>query len=662
MKKYLSIAILSVLLSLTLFGQNDKTLLVIENQNVPVSEFLDIYTKNNKNVDYSKSSIDEYLDLFINYKLKLMEIQRLRLDTQKNFINEFQKYRDQLAQSYLIDKNTVDKLLNEAYTRMQNDVRVSHILVKLSPYANPKDTLKAYNKALEIRKKLLNGADFAKLAIEMSDDNSARDQNTPDGRLISGNGGDLGYFNVFNMLYEFETAAYNLNVGEISLPVRTPVGYHIIKLTEKHPAIYRFKIAHILLMYPPNATAQDKESIKAKADSIYKEILNGADFAELANLHSDDKGSANKGGELPWLTPFRLVPSFVQPIYNHKPGDYIPPVETFYGLHIIKLIDKQSPPEFAAVKQELLTKLYKDPRYLLAQKKIADSLKQVYKIQYDKKLLVNIAKSINKDSLLKRSFNESQIPNLDNILVKIDDNSIYIKDFANYIKKNQSLFTNTDDIQIFVNKMFDNFLNDKILEIEKENLENKNPKFAAQINDYKEGILIFNLMDQNIWSKAMKDTAGLKAYYETIKNKYLTDEKAKIGIFKTNDAKIAQKVQKNLQKNIKKSQYNPNLILSKINKKNNVVSYDSIVIETEKLTDIGLEKNVNAILSKGNNNSYEIYWLQDIIAPQPKSLDEVRGLVISEYQTYLEKQWINELRNRYHWQVNEEVLKSLYKN
>jgi len=662
MKKYLSIAILSIFLSLTLIGQNDKTLLVIENQKVPVSEFLDIYTKNNKNVDYSKASIDEYLDLFINYKLKLMEIQRLRLDTQKNFINEFQKYRDQLAQSYLIDKNTVDKLLNEAYNRMQNDVRVSHILVKLSPYANPKDTLKAYNKALEIRKKLLNGADFAKLAIEMSDDNSARDQNTADGRLIPGNGGDLGYFNVFNMLYDFETAAYNLNVGDISLPVRTPVGYHIIKLTEKHPAIYRFKIAHILLMYPPNATTQDKESIKAKADSIYKEILSGADFAELANLHSEDKGSANKGGELPWLTPFRLVPSFVQPIYNHKPGDYIPPVETFYGWHIIKLIDKQSPPDFASVKQELLTKLYKDSRYLLAQKKIADSLKQIYKIQYDKKLLVNLAKSINKDSLVKRSFKESQIPNLDHILVKIDDHSIYIKDFATYIKKNQSLFTNTDDIQIFVNKMFDNFLNDKILEIEKENLEKKNPKFAAQINDYKEGILIFNLMDQNVWSKAMQDTAGLKAYYETIKNKYLTDEKAKIGIFKTNDAKIAQKVQKTLQKNIQKSQLNPNLILSKINKKNNVVSYDSMVIETKKLADIGLEKTVNAILSKENNNSYEIYWLQSIIAPQPKSLDEVRGLVISEYQTYLEKQWINELRSRYHWQVNDEVLKSLYKN
>jgi len=662
MKKYLSIAILSIFLSLTLIGQNDKTLLVIENQKVPVSEFLDIYTKNNKNVDYSKASIDEYLDLFINYKLKLMEIQRLRLDTQKNFINEFQKYRDQLAQSYLIDKNTVDKLLNEAYNRIQNDVRVSHILVKLSPYANPKDTLKAYNKALEIRKKLLNGADFAKLAIEMSDDNSARDQNTADGRLIPGNGGDLGYFNVFNMLYDFETAAYNLNVGDISLPVRTPVGYHIIKLTEKHPAIYRFKIAHILLMYPPNATTQDKESIKAKADSIYKEILRGADFAELANIHSEDKGSANKGGELPWLTPFRLVPSFVQPIYNHKPGDYIPPVETFYGWHIIKLIDKQSPPDFASVKQELLTKLYKDSRYLLAQKKIADSLKQIYKIQYDKKLLVNIAKSINKDSLVKRSFKESQIPNLDHILVKIDDHSIYIKDFATYIKKNQSLFTNTDDIQIFVNKMFDNFLNDKILEIEKENLEKKNPKFATQINDYKEGILIFNLMDQNVWSKAMQDTAGLKAYYETIKNKYLTDEKAKIGIFKTNDAKIAQKVQKTLQKNIQKSQLNPNLILSKINKKNNVVSYDSMVIETKKLADIGLEKTVNAILSKENNNSYEIYWLQSIIAPQPKSLDEVRGLVISEYQTYLEKQWINELRSRYHWQVNDEVLKSLYKN
>jgi peptidyl-prolyl cis-trans isomerase SurA len=662
MKRFISITILSILLSLSLCGQNDKTLLVIENQNVPVSEFLEVYTKNNKNVDFSKASIDEYLDLFINYKLKLLEIQRLQLDTQKNFINEFQKYRDQLAQSYLIDKSTVDKLLNEAYSRMQNDLRVSHILVKVSPYASPKDTLKAYNKALEIRKKLISGVDFAKLAAEMSDDNSARDQNTADGRFIPGNGGDLGYFNVFNMLYDFETAAYNLKVGEISMPVRTPVGYHIIKLTEKRPAIYRFKIAHILLMNPPNASEEVKKSIKAKADSIYNEIIRGADFAELAYLYSEDKGSANKGGELTWLTPFRLVPSFVQPIYDHKPGDIIPPVETFYGWHIIKLIDKQSPPEFNSVKQELLTKLNKDPRYQLAQKKIADSLRKVYKIQYDKKLLVNIAKSINKDSLLKRSFKESQIPNLDNILVKIDNHSITIKDFANYIKINQRSFTEDDDIQVFVNKMFDDFLNNKILEIEKANLENKNPKFAAQINDYKEGILIFNLMDQNIWSKAMKDTAGLTSFYETIKYKYLTEEKAIIGVFKTNDPKIATKVQKLLQKNIQKSLLDPNLILSKINKQSNVLNYDSIIVETKKLSNIGIEKQLNAITTKNIDNNFEIYWLRNIIPPQPKSLDEVRGLVISEYQSYLEKQWINELRNKYHWQVNEEVLKSLYKN
>lgn len=662
MKRFISITILSFLLSLSILGQNDKTLLVIENQNVPVSEFLEVYTKNNKNVDYSKTSIDEYLDLFINYKLKLLEIQRLQLDTQKNFINEFQKYRDQLAQSYLIDKYTVDKLINEAYSRMQNDVRVSHILVKVSPYASPKDTLKAYNKALEIRKKLMNGADFAKLAYEMSDDNSARDQNTSDGRFIPGNGGDLGYFNVFNMIYDFETAAYNLKVGELSLPVRTPVGYHIIKLTEKPPAIYRFKIAHILLMNPPNASEQDKKSIKEKADSIYYEILRGADFSELAMLHSEDKGSASKGGELSWLTPFRLVPSFVQPIYEHKPGDIIPPVETFYGWHIIKLIDKQSPPEFTSVKQELLTKLNKDSRYQLAQKKITDSLRNVYKIQYDKKLLVNIAKSISKDSLLKRSFKESQISNLDNVLVKIDNHSIAIRDFANYIKKNQSLFTNTDDIQVFVYKIFDDFLNNKILEIEKENLEKKNPKFAAQINDYKEGILIFNLMDQNIWSKAMKDTAGLKSFYQTIKHKYLTEEKAIIGIFKTNDPKIAQKTQKLLQKNIQKSLIDPNLILSKINRKSNVLNYDSMIVETNKLADIGIDKKINEIITKNNGTTLEIYWLREIIPPQPKSLDEVRGLVISEYQTYLEKQWIDELRNKYHWQVNEEVLKSLYKN
>ncbi|MGB3841265.1 MAG: peptidylprolyl isomerase [Bacteroidales bacterium] len=662
MKKYIGIVIFSLLLSMTLMGQNEKILLIIENQEVPVSEFLEVYGKNNRNPDFSKASIDEYLDLFINYKLKLMEVQRLRLDTQKTFINEFQRYRDQLTQTYLIDKKTIDNLLQEAYNRMQHDVRASHILVKITPYANPKDTLKAYNKALDIRKKLLSGMDFAKLAVEMSDDNSAREQTATDGRIIPGNGGDLGYFNVFNMIYDFETAAYNLKIGEISTPVRTQVGYHIVKLNDKRPALYRFKVAHILLMYPPDADETTKELIKLRADSIYQNLVRGENFSELAKKYSDDKGSAINGGELPWLSPFRLVPAFVEPIYDHKPGDIIPPVKTFYGWHIIKLIDKQTPPDFSQAKQELLVKLNRDPRMEIAQKVIIDSLREVYKITYDKKSLTNIAKAINKDSLINNNFKESQIANLDNILVKIDDYSIAVSEFATFIKSNQSLFSNTDDVYVFVNNMFDKFLDKKILEIEKENLELKNPKFAEQINEYKEGILIFNLMDQNIWSKAMKDTAGLKAYYETIKHNYLTEEKAVLAVFKCNNQKIADKVYKSLQKGLKKSNLNPNDILTKINKKDSIVDYDTMVVETNKLADLGIEKVVNTLASKTKDDIYEIYWLKQIIPPQPKSLNEIRGLIISEYQTYLERNWINELRNRYQWQINEDVLRSLYKD
>ena len=323
MKKcnFLKTFLLASLAMPTIFAQaqsklDKQVLMTIGDQDVTVKEFCDVYYKNNlKNDVIEKKSVDDYLDLFTTFRMKVMEAERMKLDTSAKFQKELAGYRKQLAKPFMSSDDISDELLQEAYEREQKDIRASHILIRCDKNALPSDTLKAYNKAMDIRKKALKGEDFGKLADQYSDDPSAKGWAASDQRPASpGNHGDLGYFTVFNMVYPFETGAYNTKEGEISMPVRSDFGYHIIKVQSVTEAMGTVQAAHIFLQLPFDAPKDDVDAMQQKANNIYKQLIDqdGKNWNEMVKQYSDDKGTISRNGALSNFTVSRIVPEFIE--------------------------------------------------------------------------------------------------------------------------------------------------------------------------------------------------------------------------------------------------------------------------------------------------------------------------------------------------------------
>jgi len=309
-------------------AQTDPVLMNINDKKITKSEFERIFHKNNKDSVADQKAVNEYLDLFINFKLKVLEAEAMGLDTVTSFKQELQSYRKQLTAPYFVDKETEDKLVKEAYDRKKTRIRTSHILIKVPENASPADTLAAYNKAMEIRNKILKGEDFGKLAAEYSQDDVSKV-----------NGGDIGYLTVFTTVLPYENAAYSLKSGEISMPVRSQFGYHIIKVTDKKDNPGDVKVSHIMVIVPRDAKDEDVKKAEAKINEAYQKLQNGEDFAKIAMDYSDDKASAKRGGELPWFGTGRMVPEFESAAFDAKAGEYTKPFRSAFGFHIIKKTD-----------------------------------------------------------------------------------------------------------------------------------------------------------------------------------------------------------------------------------------------------------------------------------------------------------------------------------
>ena len=556
-----------------------------------------------------------------------------------------------MAQPYLSNREVTDNLLNEAYDRLQWDIRAAHILVKLSPNASPADTLKAYKKITDIRSKLIKGENFEKVAKLYSEDESAKDRTVSD-NLIKGNGGDLGYFSVLNLFYEFENAVYKTKVGEISEPIRTPVGYHIIKVTDKKPALGKVQVAHILVK------DEDKSS-KNKINEAYEKLMNGEKFEDVATQYSDDKGSVAKGGVLPWFGSFIMSPEFILPLYSMKVGETSKPIKTSYGWHIVKLLDHKPIGSFDEEKNNLKNRISRDGRSFLAKDKLINKLKAEYNVKTDEKVLAEL-KPMLTDSLFSLTW---RVPegnkSLEKTVLTIAENKYTLNDFGTYLVFRQSQIKTGDDKFMFAKSVYSQFEEEMILEYENSKLETKYPEFKSLMSEYRDGILLFNLMDQNVWTKAIKDTTGLKNYYETIKNNYKYKERADAVIFSCKDNNSFSALQKLMKKAVKKN-YAPELICNKIN----TDTIPAITFQTLKV-----EKGVNNLIDETpwNKNQVStfasknnIVWIKNIIAPEPKPLSEVKGIVTAEYQNYLENEWVKSLRKKYSWSINEPVLKSLY--
>jgi len=645
---------------------NNEILMTIAGKKISVGEFMTIYQKNNgnKEKDYDKKagvsknpidqkSLNEYIDLFINFKLKVREAEELGLDTLTTFKNELSGYRDQLAKPYFTDEATLDKLISEAYERSKYDIRASHIFFQVKPNASPADTLSAYKKAVKVRELLVNGESFEKIAVEYSEDPSAKDREANQQHpFIKGNKGDLGFFTVFDMFYPFESAAYTTELGKISPILRTDNGYHIIKVTEKRPAFGKVVIAHLFLIMPKNASAEDSLRIKLRIDTIYKKLQAGAKFEDLVKQYSEDKGSSAKGGVLPKFGVNRMVPEFVSAIYPlAKAGDYSSPTLTPYGWHIIKLIERNIPGTLADEKSELKQKVVKDSRGNLTKEVVLMRARNEYGVTEYPEARNEFYKVVT-DTIFFGKWDANLAKDLNKPLFKIGTLTVNQNEFSSYLAGKQRK-REKENIERYVDKMYVDFLNENLIKWENSHLEQKYPEFKALMSEYRDGILLFDLTDQKVWTKAVKDTIGLKEFYEKNKSNYMWDTRVDASIYTLKKKANVEKV-----KNFIKSGLTETDILKEIN----TDSLKVLNIESGKFS-----KHENKLLdgiawvpgfSKDftSDSTTVFVYIRKVLTPETKALNEARGLITADYQNYLEKEWIVTLRDKYPVIVDKEIL------
>ncbi|MBM3403954.1 MAG: peptidylprolyl isomerase [Bacteroidetes bacterium] len=636
---------------------DDPVLMTIAGKTVTTSEFMNVYRKNNvKGTVIDKKTLEEYLDLYINFRLKVKQAEDLGLDTLPSFSKELKGYREQLARPYMSDEETTNQLLREAYERMKYDLRASHVFIKLKSDASPEDTLAAYKKIADARERIIKGEPFEKVVMEVSEDPASKDREaTPNRPPMKGNKGDLGFFTVFDMVYSFETSAYTTPIGQISPIVRSDYGYHILKMTDKIEALGKVTVAHIYLKFPDKATKEDSAGRSLRIDSIYRKLQSGEDFAVLAKKYSDDKGSAENGGILPKFGVNRMVPEFILAIVSLKnEGDYTRPVLTPYGWHIIKLKERKATGTFDEEKNTLRQRISKDVRSDKSRKAVIAMVRKKFEFRENLSALEPFYTLVD-TTIFQAQWDPKKAEGLNKVLFQIGDQVFAQKQFADYLGKKQTK-RGKEDIRAYVSRNYKTFLEENLFSFYDSKLEDLYPEFRALVKEYRDGILLFDLTDQKVWSKAVKDTTGLKNFYEQNKGNYIWDERLDAEIFTVKDPSILPALKKTLQSGLKQED-----ILSQYN----IDSVQKIKVEVGKYSR-GDNKNIDEIKwMKGvsqeipSGNTTILIRVNRILPPQIKTLQEARGLITADYQNALEKEWINQLKATYPVTVNKEVFNNL---
>jgi len=656
------ILVAAIILNFAAFGQkkaDNKVLMQIGNEKVMVKEFMDVFTKNNvQNEVIDKKSLDEYLDLYINFRLKVMEAMTLKLDTNQAFIRELDGYRKQLAKPYFTDSKVSDALLQEAYDRKLQDIRASHILLMLDKNAPPQDTLEVWNRIMKIRDRIMNGEDFAQVAIEASEDPSASDKEAiPNQRSFrAGNKGDLGYFSVFDMVYPFETGAYETEIGQVSMPLRSEFGYHLIKVTEKTPASGLIEAAHIYVSVNPESSKEEIAEKEEKIQFIYGKINEGMSFEDAVREYSEDRGSAARDGLLSKFAVNRIVPEFVSVVKKLQPGEISAPVQTVYGFHIIKLIGFDKPGSFEDEAPKLKERISKDVRSQKSEDAVIKQIKAENKFKtVDKNLKAFLSKL--DSSLIKGNFNAEAFEMSKTELFRLGKKQYTEADFAKYLSLKQTPQENINP-DVYAYKLYNDFVRESCLAYEDSRLEIKYPEFASLMREYRDGILLFDLMDQRVWSKAVKDTTGLKNFHEANKDNYIWKERADATVYT-----ITSKDELSRVKNIIESLSDDKEIREALEKD----SLRAVRIQPGKF-ELGDNKFVDAtkwtlglsdVMYAEADKFDVIVRIREILPAQTKALDESRGIITSDYQNYLEKEWINILRAKYPVNVDQKVYEQL---
>lgn len=617
--------------------EKDQVLMKINNKDITRSEFEYIYNKNNSNNELDKKSLDEYFNLFVNFKLKVTAAEAEGVDTTKAFRDEFMGYRQQLAKSYLTDDSVDEANARSIYERLKENVEALHILVRCKPDATPKDSLEAYRKAERARQRILNGENFEKVAREVSEDPSVKQ-----------NGGNLGYFTALQMVTPFEDVAYSLKNGEVSKPVRTDFGYHVIKVTNRRPDMGKVLVAHIFKFLPQDATKDQQNKATVQIDSIYNALQNGADFASLAKKCSDDQGTATRGGELPWIGFHQTVKEFENVAFSLNKNEISKPFRSPSGMHIVKLIDRKAIEPFEEKKDEIVRRMDRQGRGNKGVEALVEKLKGEYNFSYNDKGVNDVKTLMKNIQAGKDSLTSAGAMNLSGDLFTMNGINYPVQGFIVWTKTQQGS----------VEKLLKEYTSNLILAYEDSRLEQKHPEFGHLMQEYRDGILLFDISNRKVWDKASKDEKGLDTFFEENKANYKWDSPRFKGVIvHCKDKKTAKAVKKLTKKN-------PQEEWATVIRK--TLNNDSIsVVKVEKGLFIkGDNKYVDKLEFKsGSFEPVKDYPVTIVIGKMlkggPESYKDVRGPVTADYQNYLEAGWIKELRDKYKVEINQQILKTV---
>jgi len=621
----------------------------ISGEKIMLEEFLSTLMKNNNNDEITRKYLDEYAQLFINYKLKVTEAKELGLDTTSEFISELEMYRKQLAKPYLQAKDFKESLIVEAYDRMKYDVNASHILFRLDQDANPSDTLESYKLAKKVKYEIESGKiSFEDAVIEYSDEKY--------------NNGNLGYFTAFDMVYPFESAVYNTSVGDLSEIIRTKYGYHIILVNDKRPSVGKVKVSHIMIKFPKGADNEIKLSLKPRIDDVYNKLLKGEDFSKLADEYSEDRSTAVNGGSIPWFGINKMAREFETACFSlSNIGDFSEPFSTEYGWHIVILNDRELISTLDVEMDNIKNRIERGSRSLLSDKALLKKIKLDYNFtehRYINSRKERIKESIDQEKLI------SALLTLEDIKWNENDNRdlFYISSLSFNQKQFKYFILDYQESGLDFESLYNMFVDYSCLEFEENQLEDKFPEYKSLLNEFRDGILLFDLTSKKVWKKAMNDTIGLQEYFDNNQHNYLWQKRAEVNIYTCADPFVAF--------NLKKLIWQKN---------KGIISIEDIKSRLNKESASNLSV-VSGVFSKGQNNFLDkVDWnkgvtelrnigditvvveIKDLYEEGPKNINECRGEVISDYQSFLELNWLDELRSKYDVTINKEVLYSIIK-
>ena len=638
-----------------------KTLITIGDKEISAKEFMDTYEKNNVKTDViDKKDIDEYLNLYIDFKLKVTEAEDLQMDTVPSFVKELKNYRNQLAKPYFSNDDITEELVKEAYERMQYDMNAAHILIKCDAKALPADTLAAYNKAMSIRERVLKGEDFSAVAMEMSDDPSARDMEEIPGvrKAYVGNRGELGYFSAFDMVYPFETGVYTTEIGEVSMPIRSDFGYHIIKVNSKTSALGVVRAAHIFLVADPSDPTKADSILKNKAYNIYNELMKDqSQWSDFVRKYSEDRGTITNNGI---LSPFRvnqIVPEFITAVKSLKMGEISEPVKTSFGYHIIRLVANTPPADFETEKARLEERVERDMRGKISEDIAMKRIMKDNNFKENTKVKDEFIASI--DSTLAMGMYQPEEIDSKKVIFTIGKESCKLEEFVDYIvghQRRQGFLSSS----AYAYDLYDAFLKEKVFAYEDACLEEKYPEFKTLVQEYHDGILLFSLMEEQVWNKAVEDTVGLKEYYERNKNNYMWNDRVRAIVVMSNDKENVEEITSFLSGDVTIDSVRSYLKDNDLKATARFSFYqkgDNVNIDAMAWNEGELQ-----VFESTVDNTTQIIKIVEVRPAEPKSFKEAKGLVTSGYQTELETLWLQQLREKYPVKVNQKILGKVRNN